>query len=58
EEILRACIDAGGTLSGEHGVGLEKAAYLDWVMSPADRATQSSVKRVFDADGWLNPGKP
>jgi glycolate oxidase len=58
EEILRACIDAGGTLSGEHGVGLEKAAYLDWVMSPADRATQACVKRVFDEGGWLNPGKP
>jgi glycolate oxidase len=58
EEILRACIDAGGTLSGEHGVGLEKAAYLDWVLSPADRAAQRAIKRSFDAGGWLNPGKP
>jgi glycolate oxidase len=58
EEILRACIDAGGTLSGEHGVGLEKAAYLDWVLSPADRKAQRAIKRTFDAGGWLNPGKP
>ena len=58
EEILRACVDAGGTLSGEHGVGLEKAAYLDWVLSPADRAAQRAIKRTFDPGGWLNPGKP
>ena len=58
EEILRACIDAGGTLSGEHGVGLEKAAYLGWVLSPADRAAQRAIKRTFDVGGWLNPGKP
>ena len=31
-QILRVCVDAGGTLSGEHGIGLEKMAYLDWVM--------------------------
>jgi glycolate oxidase len=58
EEILRACIDAGGTLSGEHGVGIEKAAYLDWVMTPADRTAQRAIKRTFDDGGWLNPGKP
>jgi glycolate oxidase len=58
EEILRACVEAGGTLSGEHGVGIEKAAYLDWVMSPADRAAQRALKRTFDDGGWLNPGKP
>jgi glycolate oxidase len=57
-EILRACVDAGGTLSGEHGIGLEKMAYLDWVMSPEDQAAQRALKRVFDPTGRLNPGKP
>lgn len=58
EEILRACVEVGGTLSGEHGIGIEKAAYLDWVLSPADRAAQRTIKRIFDPGGWLNPGKP
>jgi glycolate oxidase len=57
-EILRYCVDAGGTLSGEHGVGLEKQAYLDWVFAPADRQAQLAVKRAFDPAARLNPGKP
>ncbi|HEU5318029.1 MAG TPA: FAD-linked oxidase C-terminal domain-containing protein, partial [Chloroflexota bacterium] len=57
-QILRVCVDAGGTLSGEHGIGLEKMAYLDWVMSPADQRAQHALKRVFDPTGHLNPGKP
>ncbi|MDQ3699416.1 MAG: FAD-binding protein [Chloroflexota bacterium] len=57
-EILRCCIDAGGTLSGEHGVGLEKQAYLDWVFAPVDRAAQQAVKRAWDPALRLNPGKP
>jgi glycolate oxidase len=57
-EILRACVDAGGTLSGEHGIGLEKMAYLDWVMSPEDQAAQNALKRIFDPAFRLNPGKP
>ncbi|MBI3972829.1 MAG: FAD-binding protein [Chloroflexi bacterium] len=57
-EILRCCVEAGGTLSGEHGVGLEKQAYLDWVLSPADQAAQRTLKRVFDPALRLNPGKP
>src|SRR5205085_10995030 len=36
EEMLRACIDAGGTLSGEHGIGLEKNAFMPWIFSPDD----------------------
>ena len=57
-EILRYCVDAGGTLSGEHGVGLEKQAYLEWVFAPQDRAAQLAVKRTFDPAARLNPGKP
>ena len=58
EEMLRACVAAGGTLSGEHGIGLEKQAYLDWVFAPADQAAQRALKRVFDPALRLNPGKP
>ena len=57
-QILRACVDAGGTLSGEHGIGLEKQAYLHWVMTPEDQAAQLALKRAFDPALRLNPGKP
>ena len=39
-------------------MGLEKQAYLDWVMGPADQAAQLAVKRAFDPLARLNPGKP
>jgi len=57
-QILRACVDVGGTLSGEHGIGLEKQAYLDWVMTAEDQAAQRALKRAFDPAMRLNPGKP
>ena len=56
-DILRKCVEVGGTLSGEHGVGLEKQPYLPWVMSDADIQAQRSLKRAFDPDDRLNPGK-
>jgi glycolate oxidase len=57
-EILRYCVDAGGTLSGEHGVGLEKQAYLDWIFSAEDQEAQHRLKRAFDPGYVFNPGKP
>ncbi|HVG95478.1 MAG TPA: FAD-linked oxidase C-terminal domain-containing protein [Chloroflexota bacterium] len=57
EAILRACVDLGGALSGEHGIGLEKQDYLPWQLSAADLAAQAGVKRAWDASGLLNPGK-
>jgi glycolate oxidase len=57
EEMLRACIDAGGTLSGEHGIGLEKNAFMPWIYSPDDLDAMHRVKDVFDPRGMLNPGK-
>ena len=57
EEMLRACIDAGGTLSGEHGIGLEKNAFMPWIYGPDDLAAMQLVKDVFDPAGRLNPGK-
>jgi glycolate oxidase len=57
EEMLRAVVEFGGTLSGEHGIGLEKSAYMPWIFSPDDLDAMHRLKDVFDADGILNPGK-
>ena len=56
-EILRLCIDAGGSITGEHGVGSDKRCYLDWMFSPDDLATMRLVREAFDPQGLANPGK-
>lgn len=56
-EILKACVDVGGTLSGEHGIGLEKSEYMLWVFSEADMAAMKRVRFVFNPDDLFNPGK-
>jgi glycolate oxidase len=57
EEMLWAVVEAGGTLSGEHGIGIEKNAFMPWIYGPADLEAMQRVKRVFDPEGRLNPGK-
>jgi glycolate oxidase len=57
EEMLRAVVELGGALSGEHGIGLEKSAFMPWVYSEADLAAMHRLKDVLDPDGILNPGK-
>ena len=57
EEMLRAVVELGGALSGEHGIGLEKSAFMPWVYSPDDLDAMQRVKRALDVDGILNPGK-
>jgi len=57
EGLMRATIQLGGTLSGEHGIGVTKAAYLPLEQSPDLIALQQDLKRVFDPSGLLNPGK-
>jgi glycolate oxidase subunit GlcD len=57
EEIVRICIDAGGTLTGEHGIGLEKKDYMSWVFSPEDLAVMEKVRDVFNPEGLCNPSK-
>ena len=57
EELFRGALSLGGTLSGEHGVGLTKRRYLGWEQQPSVIALEKSLKRVFDPDGLLNPGK-
>jgi glycolate oxidase subunit GlcD len=57
EEILKICVDAGGSLSGEHGIGYEKKEYMGMVFTEADLETMLRVKAVFNPDGLLNPDK-
>ncbi|HKW78107.1 MAG TPA: FAD-linked oxidase C-terminal domain-containing protein [Candidatus Limnocylindria bacterium] len=56
-EILTACVEAGGSLTGEHGVGMEKNCYMPLQFAPADLAAMRRVKRSFDPAGLANPGK-
>jgi glycolate oxidase len=56
-EILKACVEAGGTLSGEHGIGLEKSEYMPWVFSESDMAAMKRLRGVFSPNGLFNPGK-
>jgi len=57
EEMLYAVVELGGTLSGEHGIGIEKNAFMPWIYGPDDLDAMLRVKRVFDPTGQLNPGK-
>jgi glycolate oxidase len=56
-EILELCVEMGGTISGEHGVGLEKIDAMRLVFTEADIRSQVRVKRAFDAKNLANPGK-
>jgi glycolate oxidase len=55
--LMRATVELGGTLSGEHGIGVSKAQYLPLEQSEELIALQRDIKRVFDPKGLLNPGK-
>jgi glycolate oxidase len=56
-EILTACVEAGGSITGEHGVGMEKNCYMPLQYSPDDLAAMRRVKTTFDPAGLANPGK-
>ena len=56
-EIMRACIEAGGTITGEHGIGLDKLPYMDAIFSPDSLDAMCRLRDVFDADRRANPGK-
>jgi glycolate oxidase subunit GlcD len=56
-EMLQICVDAGGTLSGEHGIGSEKNEYIGMVFSDADLEAMQRLRRVFNPDELCNPGK-
>jgi len=56
-EILKLCVEVGGVLTGEHGVGVEKRDLMPAMFSEDDLNAQQRLKCAFDADGLLNPGK-
>ena len=56
-EIFKAAADLDGTLSGEHGIGLAKSAYLPLVMNQSTINFMKKIKQAIDPDGILNPGK-
>jgi glycolate oxidase len=56
-DILRLCVEVGGVLTGEHGVGIEKRDLMPAMFSEIDLNQQQRLKCAFDANGLLNPGK-
>ncbi len=56
-EILKACLEAGGSITGEHGVGMEKNCELPLQYGPEDLAAMHHLKEAFDPLGLANPGK-
>jgi glycolate oxidase len=55
--IVKACIELGGSITGEHGLGLEKKAYIGLLFNEADLEAMARVRRAFDPDGRFNPAK-
>lgn len=55
--ILKACVEMGGSLTGEHGIGVEKMAEMPLIFSPEDLLVMSELRRVFDPDQRANPNK-
>jgi glycolate dehydrogenase FAD-linked subunit len=56
-EILTYCVDAGGSITGEHGVGVDKACSMPKMFTERDLETMQLVRRAFDPSGICNPGK-
>jgi len=56
-EIMRACIDVGGSITGEHGVGLDKMGYMESIFSEPSLNAMCELRGVFDPDHRSNPGK-
>jgi glycolate oxidase len=57
EEILRTCVDLGGVLSGEHGIGLEKQNCMPWLFTDDDLEVMRRLRQVFNPQQLCNPGK-
>jgi glycolate oxidase len=56
-EILKLCVKAGGSLSGEHGIGSDKSCYMPYMFDETDLETMQYVRSCFNAKGLANPGK-
>ena len=57
KRMMQACVEAGGTITGEHGVGLDKREYMPLVFAEAEMHAMCDVRRAFDPAGLCNPGK-
>ena len=56
-EILQLCVEVGGTISGEHGIGVEKLDYMPWIFSPDDLEAQKKLRQAIAPSHILNPCK-
>ncbi len=56
-EILTACVEMGGSLTGEHGIGVEKMGEMPLLFSPDDLIAMTELRRVFDPEERSNPRK-
>ena len=56
-EIMAACVAAGGSITGEHGVGNDKIDYMPWIFDPESLGAMQAVRRAFDPTELANPGK-
>jgi glycolate oxidase len=56
-EIMKVCAEVGGSISGEHGIGLEKSDFMPFIFSAADLALMQRLKNAFNPSGLCNPGK-
>ena len=56
-EVFRKTVEMGGTISGEHGVGISKAPFLEMEVGPLGVAVMKRLKECFDPNGIFNPGK-
>jgi glycolate oxidase len=56
-EIMKVCAEVGGSISGEHGIGLEKADFMPFIFTAADLAFMQRLKTAFNPTGLCNPGK-
>ncbi len=56
-QIMNACVDAGGSITGEHGVGLDKIGYIELIFSPDSLGAMCKLREVFDPHRRSNPGK-
>ena len=57
EEILNACLDAGGSVTGEHGIGVEKISFMARMFSPSDLDAMARLRDAFNPDNQLSPAK-
>lgn len=56
-DILKLCVDVGGSITGEHGIGIEKIDAMPWMFTEADLSLMAQIKSVFNTNDLCNPGK-